>query len=105
MQVKSHASLSLTTFIVLFMLQICIIYSLGLSAYSLALLNNVGYNVVDFAKNMLEWMSDNIMKQVLCVFSELWKLQLRGPVLTVIKITCVLKNVKAGTSIFISHSF
>jgi len=35
----------------------------GLSAYSLALLNNVGYNVVDFAKNMLEWMSDNIMKQ------------------------------------------
>ena len=35
----------------------------GLSAYSLALLNHVGYNVVDFAKNMLEWMSDTVTKQ------------------------------------------
>ena len=35
----------------------------GLSAYSLALLNYVGFNVVDFAKNMLEWMSDTVTKQ------------------------------------------
>eukprot|EP00116_Pleurobrachia_bachei_P003319 sb/3463581/ len=35
----------------------------GLSAYSLALLNHMGYNVVDSAKNMLEWMSDTVTKQ------------------------------------------
>ncbi|XP_031632233.1 probable cleavage and polyadenylation specificity factor subunit 2 [Contarinia nasturtii] len=34
----------------------------GLLAYSLALLNNVGYNVVEFAKSQIEWMSDKLMK-------------------------------------------
>eukprot|EP01135_Chromosphaera_perkinsii_P000762 Nk52_evm50s151 gene=Nk52_evmTU50s151 len=34
----------------------------GLSAYPLILLNNVSYNVIEFAKSQLEWMSDNIMK-------------------------------------------
>ncbi|XP_026687778.1 probable cleavage and polyadenylation specificity factor subunit 2, partial [Diaphorina citri] len=31
-------------------------------AYSLALLNNVSYNVVEFAKSQIEWMSDKLMK-------------------------------------------
>lgn len=34
----------------------------GLIAYSLALLNNVCYNVVEFAKSQIEWMSDKLMK-------------------------------------------
>ncbi|XP_058801981.1 probable cleavage and polyadenylation specificity factor subunit 2 [Phymastichus coffea] len=34
----------------------------GLLAYSLALLNNVSYNVVEFAKSQIEWMSDKLMK-------------------------------------------
>lgn len=34
----------------------------GLTAYSLAMLNNVSYNVVEFAKSQVEWMSDKIMK-------------------------------------------
>lgn len=34
----------------------------GLLAYSLALLNNVCYNVVEFAKSQIEWMSDKLMK-------------------------------------------
>ncbi|XP_047136980.1 cleavage and polyadenylation specificity factor subunit 2 isoform X1 [Hydra vulgaris] len=34
----------------------------GLSVYSLALLNNVSYNVVEFAKSQVEWMSDRMMK-------------------------------------------
>lgn len=34
----------------------------GLFAYSLALLNNVSYNVVEFAKSLVEWMSDKVMK-------------------------------------------
>ncbi|XP_017769181.1 PREDICTED: probable cleavage and polyadenylation specificity factor subunit 2 [Nicrophorus vespilloides] len=34
----------------------------GLFAYSLALLNNVSYNVVEFAKSQIEWMSDKLMK-------------------------------------------
>jgi cleavage and polyadenylation specificity factor subunit 2 len=34
----------------------------GLLAYSLALLNNFSYNVVEFAKSLVEWMSDKVMK-------------------------------------------
>ena len=34
----------------------------GLCAYSIALLNNVSYNVVEFAKSQVEWMSDKIMR-------------------------------------------
>uniref|UniRef100_A0A023GLI5 Cleavage and polyadenylation specificity factor subunit 2 n=1 Tax=Amblyomma triste TaxID=251400 RepID=A0A023GLI5_AMBTT len=34
----------------------------GLMAYSLALLNNVSYNVVEFAKSQVEWMSDKVMR-------------------------------------------
>lgn len=34
----------------------------GLLAYSLALLSNVSYNVVEFAKSQIEWMSDKLMK-------------------------------------------
>lgn len=34
----------------------------GLLAYSLALLNNESYNVVEFAKSQIEWMSDKLMK-------------------------------------------
>lgn len=34
----------------------------GLSPYSLALLNNVSFNVVEFAKSQIEWMSDKIMR-------------------------------------------
>lgn len=34
----------------------------GLLAYSLALLNNVSYNVVEFAKSQIEWMSEKLMK-------------------------------------------
>ncbi|XP_052898532.1 probable cleavage and polyadenylation specificity factor subunit 2 isoform X2 [Anopheles moucheti] len=34
----------------------------GLMAYSLALLNNQSYNVVEFAKSQIEWMSDKLMK-------------------------------------------
>ncbi len=34
----------------------------GLMAYSLALLNNVSYNVIEFAKSQIEWMSDKLMK-------------------------------------------
>lgn len=34
----------------------------GLIAYSLALLNTVAYNVIEFAKSQVEWMSDKIMK-------------------------------------------
>lgn len=34
----------------------------GLTTYSLALLNNVSFNVVEFAKSQVEWMSDKIMR-------------------------------------------
>lgn len=34
----------------------------GLMAYSLALLNNVSYNVVEFSKSQIEWMSSKLMK-------------------------------------------
>ncbi|CAG9813519.1 unnamed protein product [Phaedon cochleariae] len=34
----------------------------GLLAYSLALLTNVSYNVVEFAKSQIEWMSDKLMR-------------------------------------------
>lgn len=34
----------------------------GLMAYSLALVNNVSYNVIEFAKSQIEWMSDKLMK-------------------------------------------
>ncbi|XP_014663785.1 PREDICTED: cleavage and polyadenylation specificity factor subunit 2-like [Priapulus caudatus] len=34
----------------------------GLIAYSLAFVNNVSYNVVEFAKSLVEWMSDKIMR-------------------------------------------
>ncbi|XP_006812203.1 LOW QUALITY PROTEIN: cleavage and polyadenylation specificity factor subunit 2-like [Saccoglossus kowalevskii] len=34
----------------------------GLGTYSLALLNNVSYNVVEFAKSQVEWMSEKIMR-------------------------------------------
>ncbi|KAK0182676.1 hypothetical protein PV327_000789 [Microctonus hyperodae] len=34
----------------------------GLLAYSLALLNIVSYNVVEFAKSQIEWMSDKLMR-------------------------------------------
>ncbi|XP_065184481.1 cleavage and polyadenylation specificity factor subunit 2-like [Sycon ciliatum] len=36
----------------------------GLIAYSLALLSNVSYNVVEFAKSQVEWMGDKIVRQV-----------------------------------------
>jgi cleavage and polyadenylation specificity factor subunit 2 len=35
----------------------------GLSAYSIAILNNVSYNVMEFAKAQVEWMSERMMKQ------------------------------------------
>ncbi|XP_033637127.1 cleavage and polyadenylation specificity factor subunit 2-like [Asterias rubens] len=34
----------------------------GLSPYSLAMVNNVSYNVVEFAKSQVEWMSDKVMR-------------------------------------------
>lgn len=34
----------------------------GLVTYSLALLRNVFYNVMEFAKSQIEWMSDKLMK-------------------------------------------
>ena len=34
----------------------------GLRAYSLAMLSNVAYNVIEFAKSQIEWMSDKLMK-------------------------------------------
>ena len=34
----------------------------GLQAYSLVLLNNFSYNVVEFAKSLVEWMSDKLMR-------------------------------------------
>jgi len=34
----------------------------GLLAYSLALLNNVSYNVVEFAKSLIEYMSEKLLK-------------------------------------------
>ncbi|KAL5273884.1 CPSF2 family protein [Megaselia abdita] len=34
----------------------------GLMAYSIALLNYVSYNVIEFAKSQIEWMSDKLMK-------------------------------------------
>ncbi|KAK6644493.1 hypothetical protein RUM43_000760 [Polyplax serrata] len=34
----------------------------GLLAYSLALLNNVSYNTVEFAKSQIEWMSEKLMR-------------------------------------------
>ncbi|XP_052767669.1 cleavage and polyadenylation specificity factor subunit 2-like [Mya arenaria] len=34
----------------------------GLTTYSLALLNNVSFNVIEFAKSQVEWMSDKIMR-------------------------------------------
>ena len=34
----------------------------GLFAYSLVLLNNVAYNVVEFAKSQMEWMSEKLMR-------------------------------------------
>ncbi|KAK9409486.1 Cleavage and polyadenylation specificity factor subunit 2 [Crotalus adamanteus] len=35
----------------------------GLGVYSLALLNNVSYNVVEFSKSQVEWMSDKLMRK------------------------------------------
>ena len=34
----------------------------SLLAYSLALVNNVGYNVIEFAKSQIEWMSEKLMR-------------------------------------------
>lgn len=34
----------------------------GLLTYSLAMLNNVAYNVVEFAKSQIEWMGDKLMR-------------------------------------------
>lgn len=34
----------------------------GLMAYSLALLNTISYNVIDFAKSQIAWMTEKIMK-------------------------------------------
>ena len=34
----------------------------GLIAYSVALLNNVSYNVIEFAKSQIEWMSEKLMR-------------------------------------------
>ncbi|ODM92886.1 putative cleavage and polyadenylation specificity factor subunit 2 [Orchesella cincta] len=34
----------------------------GLSPYSLALVNNVAYNVLEFAKSQIEWMSEKLMR-------------------------------------------
>ena len=34
----------------------------GLLAYSLALCNNVSYNVIEFAKSQIEWMSEKLMR-------------------------------------------
>lgn len=34
----------------------------GLMTYSLAMLNNFSYNVIEFAKSQIEWMSDKLMK-------------------------------------------
>jgi cleavage and polyadenylation specificity factor subunit 2 len=34
----------------------------GLMAYSLAFMSNVSYNVLEFAKSQIEWMSDKLMK-------------------------------------------
>ncbi|XP_038072490.1 cleavage and polyadenylation specificity factor subunit 2-like isoform X2 [Patiria miniata] len=34
----------------------------GLTPYSLAMINNVSYNVVEFAKSQVEWMSDKVMR-------------------------------------------
>ncbi|KAJ0061179.1 hypothetical protein NL108_010483, partial [Boleophthalmus pectinirostris] len=34
----------------------------GLGVYPLALLNNVSYNVVEFSKSQVEWMSDKLMR-------------------------------------------
>ncbi|XP_059486908.1 probable cleavage and polyadenylation specificity factor subunit 2 [Neocloeon triangulifer] len=34
----------------------------GLMAYSVVFLNNVSYNVVEFAKSQIEWMSDKLMR-------------------------------------------
>lgn len=34
----------------------------GLITYSLVLMNNVAYNVVEFAKSQVEWMSDKILR-------------------------------------------
>ncbi|XP_071478507.1 cleavage and polyadenylation specificity factor subunit 2-like [Diadema antillarum] len=34
----------------------------GLGNFSLAMLNNVSYNVVEFAKSQVEWMSDKVMR-------------------------------------------
>lgn len=34
----------------------------GLLAYSLAILNHFSYNVIEFAKSQIEWMSDKLMK-------------------------------------------
>ena len=34
----------------------------GLMTYSLALLNNFSYNVIEFAKSLVEWMSDKLMR-------------------------------------------
>merc|ERR1712180_28166 len=36
----------------------------GLLAYSLALLNNVAFNVVEFAKSQIDWMSEKLMNMV-----------------------------------------
>ena len=36
----------------------------GLLAYSLALLNNVAYTVVEFANSQIEWMSEKLMKLI-----------------------------------------
>ena len=36
----------------------------GLLVYSLAMLNNVSYNVVEFAKSQIEWMSEKLMRTI-----------------------------------------
>lgn len=34
----------------------------GLLAYSVALVNNVSYNVIEFAKSQMEWMSEKLLR-------------------------------------------
>jgi hypothetical protein len=56
--VSSIFQLFLTKLLLIF----CLLQDSGLLAYSLALLNNVSYNVVEFAKSQIEWMSEKLMK-------------------------------------------
>ena len=72
----------------------------GLRAYTLAFLNNVTYNVNEFSKSQIEWMSEKLMKS----FEGARNNPFSFKYIIIIFISwCLLKILPVGTFKFVTH--